>query len=270
MKLGVVTATTDRARAEACIGSWYDHAATEFAIEIVFNGHAHGDYLGCVPAFRLGVDSMLAHQPDVEVIACLHDDFRIDETGWDTKVLRHFAREPRCGLAGFGGAVGLGSHDLYHTPYQPIQLARQGFRSNLVDAEVHGIRSLLPERVACLDGFSQIGSRAFFDGLVSSEEYQRPGVGTMREHDRPWTYLERLGIVHHFYDGCLGCLARRYGWETWYLPVAGQHYGGQTAVGDAGYQAWAKAKTPEGDMGFWAKAHEIGYEEFRDVLPLRV
>jgi len=38
-----------------------------------------------------------------------------------------------------------------------MQLARQDFRSNLREAELHGIRSLKAERVICHDGFSLIG-----------------------------------------------------------------------------------------------------------------
>ena len=78
-----------------------------------------------------------------------------------------------------------------------------------------------------------------------------------RSHRRPWTVLENLGIRHHLYDGLLGCLAKRYGWETWFLPVHCHHLGGVTAVGDQGYQAWAKTQTDGvGDQAFWAQ--EIG------------
>jgi len=283
MKLAIVTATTDLARALTCIRSWQDHAITSPKMVTVING-PKGDqpssdsylcvkhYLGTVSAFRQGVDQLL--ETDAEIIACLHDDFEIHEIGWDRKVIRHFERNPACGLLGFGGAVGLGDSDLYQKPYNPMSLARIGFRSNLVDAEQHGIRSLLPEKVACLDGFSQVGRRDFWQGLWSpmkrdlearSSHPTPPSVVV-----RPWTYLEDLGIVHHFYDGALGCLARRYGWEVWYLPLRGQHFGGRTAVGDAGYQEWAKSKIPGGDQGFWEHAHKIAYDTFTAVLPIRV
>lgn len=265
-RLGIVTATTNRARAEQCVGSWFDLASQEFGIEVVFNGPPFGDYLGTVAAFRKGVDTLLEH-PEIEVIACFHDDLQILEPAWDAKVLRHFDRQPACGLAGFGGAIGLGSDLIYQTPYDPMQLARIGFRSNLRDAEQHGVRSLLPERVAALDGFSQIGRRAFWEGSIRRGSIIQPPLD---DAQRPWTVLDRLGVRHHFYDGALGCLSARQGWETWYLPVAAHHFGGRTAVGDAGYQEWAKTQTPEGDHGFWTQAHRLCYEEFRDQLPLRV
>jgi len=155
---------------------------------------------------------------------------------------------------------------LYVTPYDPMQLARVGFRSNLEDAEQHGLRSVLPERVACLDGFSQVGRREFWEGHCGSLER----ASRLDETPRPWDYLVNLGMRHHFYDGALGCLAARYGWETWYLPLRGHHFGGRTAVGDEGYATWARQQTAEGDQDFWHEAHKIGYDAFRDVLPLRV
>lgn len=278
MSLTVVTATTNLERARPCIESWIRQAAGPLDPVIVvgngmampsaeasasFPGHvvvlSTERYLGSVPAFELGME--VALRTEADIIACLHDDFEILEPGWDTKVLKYFSRRPEMGLAGFGGAVGLGQVGMYDHPYDPMSLARSGFRSDLVDAEAHGIRSLLAEPVACLDGFSQIGRRAFWEGF----SYRDP-----QGADRPWTQLKDLGFTHHFYDSALGCLAARHGWETWYLPLRAKHWGGRTAVGDPGYQAWAKSQDPKGDQGFWEAAHKIGYEAFRDILPLRI
>jgi len=285
--IAIVTATTDPERARDCIESWEQHAKGPVKLIVVINGRSwtpddaertglqatwvtHPTYLGSVPAFRLGMLAALDddQKEPPEIIACLHDDFRIDEPNWDLKVERHFSRNSACGLLGFGGAVGLGSDTIYREPYDPMQLARIGFRSNLDDAENHGLRSLLAEPVACLDGFSQIGRRLFWDG------YQRRGaLGGMiryKEADRPWNVLADLGFVHHFYDGALGCLATRYNWETWYLPLRGHHFGGRTAVGDAGYATWAQSQTEGGDQGFWTAAHAIGYRAFKNELPIRL
>lgn len=277
MTAAIVTATTSPARARACLLSWKvppdvpliivlntpqapADGIPEILGEIQATYLAKSQYLGTVPAFRAGVDFALDHT-EAEIIFCLHDDLEMLDPDWIGKTVRHFERTPACGLAGYGGAIGLGSDQIYKVPYDPMQLARVGFRSNLVDAEVHGLRSLLSERVACLDGFSQIGRRAFWQG------YGR-GPGSISEN--PLQYLEGHGFVHHFYDGALGCLAARVGWETWYLPVRCKHYGGQTAVGDRGYQAWAKTQILQGDQGFWQQSHARGYELFIDVLPLRV
>lgn len=287
-RLLVVTATTNLDRARPCLESWVRTASERFVLVVILNGCAKPEtvtidgvacawrwspkYLGSVPAFHFGVDaalSMLLRQgtpPLAPIVACLHDDLEIREFGWDQKVITHFAHHPSCGLLGFGGAVGLGAIDLYVTPYNPMQLARIGFRSDLVDAEQHGVRSLLPERVACLDGFSQIGRQEFYDGKLGPAAT----IKLLPTPVRPWAYLDQHGFIHHFYDGALGCLAARACWEAWYLPVRARHLGGQTAVGDAGYQAWAKTQDAGGDRGFWEHAHEVGYELFRDVLPLRV
>lgn len=279
MKLVVVTASTNPNRAVACLSTWgpvekivvlngpeaqkSDAWRTHVGnvTTITASNGAKGQYLGVVPAFNLGVD--LALQGDAEIIACLHDDVEIHDPSWVEKVVRKFTQQPACGLLGFGGAIGLGAQDMYEKPYDPMSLARVGFRSNMVDAEVHGVRSLLSEKVACLDGFSQIGRRAFWLGIHRPET--RPGP-----EQKPWHVLADLGIQHHLYDGLLGAIAARYGWETWYLPIRCRHLGGQTAVGDQGYQAWAQTKIEGGDHGFWEASHKAGYEGFKDVLPLRV
>ena len=272
MRLVVVTASTNFKRAQPCIESWGN-----LPVIVVLNGGTTGygngrntqyiwvespNYLGTVPAFKAGVDYALEHT-DADVVACLHADLEIHDPQWQQKVLDRFDRQPAVGLLGFGGAIGLGDSDIYQKPYAPVQLARIGFRSNLVDAEVHGVRSLLPERVACLDGFSQIGRRDFWQGIHRPET--RPG-----REQRPWEVLTEIGVTHHCYDSLLGCIAARYGWETWYLPIRVRHWGGQTAVGDQGYQRWAAQQIEGGDHGFWEQAHKAGYEAFRDVLPLRV
>ena len=268
--LVIVTATTNFERARRCIESW-----GRVPTVIVANSGrvpsvhetpthctilVHDDYLGTVPAFRIGTDFAI-DRTDAAIVANLHDDLEIADPDWAAKVIAAFERNPATGLLGFGGAIGLGDADIYQKPYQPVQLARIGFRSNLVDAEVHGARSLLSERVACLDGFSQIGRRAFWDG----DPRNNPVVV-----ERPWTVLENLQVIHHAYDGMLGCLAARYGWEVRYLPIRCTHHGGQTAVGDPGYAVWAQTQAADGDRGLWEHAHAVWYDNFRDQLPLRV
>jgi hypothetical protein len=265
--IAIVTATTNLERAQPCIDSWRKTSHQRVPVLIVQNGPPIREYLGTVPAFREGVADILQNYTEIDIIACLHDDVEITEHDWDEQVLRAFDHHPEVGLLGFGGAIGLGADGLYREPYDPMQLARVGFRSNMIDAEAHGIRSLLPEPVACLDGFSQIGRRAFWAGLTHGEwRAGSPGNGHLVG---PWDYLAQRGIVHHFYDGALGCLARRAGWVTYYLPVACRHLGGQTAVGDPGYQDWAATQTEGGDRGFWETAHRTCYTLFEDVLPLR-
>ena len=203
--------------------------------------------MGSVPAFRLGI---AAAALEADVIACLHDDVEIRKQGWDQEILYHFKENPLCGLAGFSGADGLGAGDIYRTPYDPMQLARQGFFSNMVDAEKHGRRETAKRRSACADGFSLIGRRDFM-------------VGAYNE-------FHKWGVIHHAFDSWLGMIAYRDGFECWFLPVSCHHAGGFTAVGSAQYAAWIKQKYENGDQGVWERAHRAFYEAGRGILPYKV
>lgn len=208
------------------------------------------DYLGVVPAFAYGVHLAMQAYPLTEIIAVLHDDCIVQEQGWDSQVVDHFAQHPKCGLAGFGGAWGLGDDDIQTAPYRPTLLVRKGFMSNMKDAEAHGTRVTESRRIAVLDGFSLIFRRPF------ARQY--------------WTWAEHSGIVHHCYDAAAGALAWEAGQETWLIPVACHHLGGQTAVGDGNYAVWARARRTDGDQTFWEEAHRIVYDRFKHILPIRV
>lgn len=301
MKLAIVSATLDYPRMQDCFKSWIEHATQHLSIYLVAQGAGDRDWerialvagtsfygyhcreiVGVVPAFAIGVKRALYDGADV--VACFHDDLEIDEDGWDEQIVRLFRTCPLAGLCGFGGATGLGDDDMYQTPFQPMQLARKRFGSNMRDAEVHGERWEAAQPVACLDGFSQVGLASFWRGgyrvTPTLNDFQRmdeliDNVPSVTLFDQ----MTKWGVVHHFYDGMLGCFAKRLGYQTWYLPVRCHHYGGRTAVGDPRYQEWAQTHAPlvkdqkgdlaAGDAAFWLRAHQIGYEQFRDVLPLR-
>lgn len=242
MKLAVVTASLDVEKTRQYWESWKQNAAGELNIF-----HVVGE-MGVVPAFAKGVTMAAARGADV--IACFHDDLRIDTPGWDKLVVDWFEQQQKCGLAGFFGAKSLGAGDIYQSPYSPMQLARGGCVSNMEDAELHGERVTVPTRVVCFDGFSQIGRTVFMKDAFA--------------------WLTRLGIVHHGYDSAIGAYAARQGWQAWMLPIACKHAGGQTAVGSEKYQEWARSKRPNGDQGFWEESHRILYGELRGDLPLWV
>ena len=290
-KLAIVTATTNLLRSAACQISWTEYASGPIAQFVVVNGvpamgteqwrcetgsagktwmYATPDYLGVVPAFAIGVRAAL-ELSDATIIACLHDDLEITEPGWDELIKRVFQICPKAGLVGLGGATGLGHDRIYQIPYEPMQLARHGFMSNMRDAEAHGGRTNVYQPVAVLDGFSQIGSRRFWEGYTRQNNWemrreQAMGVppGNLFELMQTW------GIVHHAYDAALGCFAKRLGYQVWLAPLACHHHGGQTAVGDPGYHQWAQQQAEGGDAGFWQHAHGVVYHEFKDVLPIRV
>lgn len=233
------------------------------------------DILGVVPAFARGVKQAL-HEGH-HLIACFHDDLEIEQQDWDTIIWGHFKQERACGLAGFGGATGLGSDDIYRSEYSPMQLARQQFGSNMRHAEAHGERWTEPRRIACLDGFSQIGTRDFWLGhpLRNGATYA-PASG---QEANLFTVLETVGVVHHAYDAALGAFAHQLGYQCWFLPVKVHHHGGLTAVADPKYHQWAdefcwyNAVTGEevrGDAGYWHQSHSAVYQMFRNVLPIRI
>ena len=275
LKLAVVVATTQPTKTRRWWESWRRNSVGSWQAVVVWGGrtspywHAgnvaevaqglaglvgDGDHVlaaeawGVVPAYLRGIE--VAKGLGADVVACFHDDLGILESGWDYRVRQLFEDYPECLLAGFSGARGAGRGDIYREPYDPYQLARQDFFSNMRDAEAHGRRVTEVRRMACCDGFSLIGRVDFM----------------LRSFRR----LSQLGVVHHAYDTALGAFCRREGGEAWFLPVACHHEGGQTAVGDPRYEEWARRLHPEGDRRIWLDAHAALYEELRGVLPFEV
>ena len=297
MKFGIVTATLDWDRASGCVISWLGMATGPLHLYIVgqgkrnegwtavtpkdlpgqvtMQGFMSKEILGVVPAFAIGVQQAL--RDGCSIIACLHDDLEIFTRGWDQQVINTFKTCPRAGLLGFGGGKGLGAADIYRTPYNPMQLAREQFISNMRDAEAHGQRSENAQPVACLDGFSQIGLREYWRGVPHLMKTPEPPTIPAKAHNL-FEAMELLGIIHHAYDAALGAYAKQLGYQVWFIPVACHHYGGRTAVADTRYHDWASAYEYEdletqrggrGDQGFWEKSHRVVYELFRSVLPIR-
>jgi len=289
----IVTATTDPIRALPTLRSWGDTR-----LIVVVNGSevtlrhelpqarwiCHPEILGTVPAFAIGVQAALEEGADT--IACLHDDLEIHDSNVWPIVHTFFLQHPRAGLVGFGGGRGLGDPDLYQKPYHPMSLARKDFISNMVDAESHGRRVTVPTRVACLDGFSQIGRAAYWRGRtvvdgVLDDLNDMQGLLDATPGNL-FGLMASWGVIHHFYDGMLGAFAKKLGWEAWMLPIRCRHLGGQTAVGDPRYQQWASLQPryqyedehgwteAKGDQAFWIAAHRIGYELFRGILPITI
>lgn len=203
----------------------------------------------------------LANMSEADTYAFMHDDVEIDHayndawwgdtTLWEFEVLKSFANNPKVGMVGFGGALGLGTDDLYKRPYQLQQLARIDFISNMKEAELHGRRVTVPTQVSVLDGFCQI---------IRAEAYWDVGG---------WQSVLDLGIEFHMYDAAMACLMKEKGWEVWMLPVPCHHHGGRTSTTPE-YDAWLRSRGIDGDHEIHEKAHRIIYDRFRNVLPLRV
>lgn len=100
-----------------------------------------------------------------------HNDVTMYEKGWDTKliqILEDANKTQEVGVAGFFGAKGMGSNDLYKTPYHFTQLGRYHCVCGCERVpKGHGHRPIrgnkLWEKVAVLDGLCLIFSRKFLD-----------------------------------------------------------------------------------------------------------
>lgn len=187
--------------------------------------------------------------------AFIHDDVEIDnpdemQSAIMEQVQVFFKEHPKCGMVGFGGALGLGTSDLYKRPYDYRQLARIDFYSNLEDAEKHGKRATQPMRVSVLDGFCQI---------IRRTAYEQVGR---------WQAVLDMGIEFHCYDLAMACLMAEHNWEVWMLPIACKHNGGRTSCSPE-YDAWLRSRGINGDLEIHQKSHRIVYERFREILPLR-
>jgi hypothetical protein len=267
MNFSVVTASIDPDATRHLWGSWRQRAQLrDWPLVMVHNApgagqgvsevemHPNGPFvwvkhegvLGPIPAFALGIKEAIRRGADV--VALLHDDLRIDQDGWDQQVVQFFEDHKSVGLVGFGGAKGLGEDGIYEHPYSPYDLVRKDFISAMQDAEAHGRRVERAERVACLDGFSQI---------------MRADLASYA-----WYRFEILGLNHHAYDSAIGAFAARLGWSAYLLPIRCHHHGGLSTVNPK-YEEMLSGQESSGQKE-WEKSHWKLYHELRDQLPIRV
>ena len=195
--------------------------------------------VGVMPAMNQAYAFFKNH---VDYIFFTHNDVFIYERGWDAKIKRILWTTPNVGCAGFYGAKGLGSDELYKIPYQMSQLARFENVSNCnrMEAAVHGFRPIAQgretEQVATLDGFSLI---------VNVELLNKTGG------------FDRNYPVHHNYDNdiCLESLDK--GYDNIVIAMDAQHIGGQTDVKEDWNKPFGKTK-----QQIHIDAHPVMYEKW--------
>lgn len=249
MKLAIITAHAGAECAEECISSWTDtkkfppspREDLDFVVLpsspplILVRGQD-----GMLPAYQLGFQVSRLPDVDCDILAFIHDDVIIRESGWQERVLKEFA-DPEVGLVGFGGALGHGTAGLYKEPYDHRQLARDHYMSNVDDAEVHGERFSGSRDVAVLEGYALIFRR---------EVLEKSGGW-------PVGKIEYVG-----YDYWSSCITRRLGYRIRVCGIRCHHLGGRTYI-DKGFGR---------RQGHWERyldAHRYIYQEFADVLPFR-
>lgn len=180
-----------------------------------------------------------------DIIIYIHDDVTIHDPLWEPKVMEVFENHPNCVAVGLGGALALGSWDMYRKPWNIWAMARRGYASNQTDAEVHGGRFTGERQVAVLD--------AFF--MAVRTDWLRNLGGWPCAH-----------LTHHGLDLWLACEAARAMKEIWMTGVDCTHHGGgsSTTKGYAGAK-WLQGGSMEQDHQL---PHRWLWETYRDVLPI--
>jgi len=165
---------------------------------------------------------------------------------WPQQIEAEFA-DPKVAIVGMGGALGIGTPDIYRRPYNIWQLQRIDYFSNQTDWQVHGKREEDLRDVAVVDGFFMAVRREFLDQIGG------------------WSWMQTR---FHCYDVALCLMAHRKGWKVRMVGVNCTHHGGGTST-SAEYKAWLESQGTN-QAEDHSKPHEWLYNEFRDVLPLRV
>lgn len=179
-----------------------------------------------------------------------HNDMMMYEQNWDDKLVRVLTEKDAqrvhgddqgIGVAGFYGAKGIGTEDIYKSHYYIHQLIRMGNISGCMrmDPSVHGFRPPRGEveEVAVMDGFSLIVATRLLNKIGG---------------------FDRSFPIHHNYDNdiCLESLDK--GFRNIVISMDAQHLGGRTDVGEDWATPFGKTK-----QQVHTDAHPVLYEKWR-------
>lgn len=194
----------------------------------------------------------VARDLQADYIFYTHNDVMVYESGWDDKIKRLIAEENKkaeilghigkVGVAGFYGAKGIGTRDIYKTPYLMQQMIRIENVSNCnrMDAN-HGYRNIRggaeTEDVAVMDGFSLIVSMELLNKLGGFDRNYPP---------------------HHMYDNDICMESLNSGYRNIVIAMDAQHLGGRTDVGEDWASRFGKTK-----QQIHQEAHPVFYEKWR-------
>ena len=187
---------------------------------------------------------------DTDYIFYTHNDVLMFEEGWDVKLARILEHEnnridipdlKKVGVAGFYGAKGIGTPDIYHAPYAMQQMIRIENVSdcNRMD-KVHGYRNirggLETENVAVMDGFSLIVNKNLLNMIDGFDRTYPP---------------------HHMYDNDICMESIDKGFRNIVVSMDAQHIGGQTDVKEAWEKPFGKTK-----QQIHEEAHPVFYKKW--------
>ncbi len=200
------------------------------------------DNIGTVPAYQ----KIYEANKDHSIIAYIHSDVTVHEADWEQRIEREF-EDPKVAIVGMGGALGIGTNDLYRKPYRIEQLQRIDYRSNQRDYQVHGVRETGACDVAVVDGFFIAVRRTFLDQIEGWSWF-------------PYTF--------HCYDLALCLMARRHGWKVRMVGIDVTHHGGGGSTTPQ-YKTWCESRGTTMEREH-SEPHVWMAKEFSDVLPFRV
>lgn len=185
----------------------------------------------------------LVKNTDIDYVLFTHNDVMMYEKGWDSKLLGILENENRqrpVGVAGFYGAKGIGTLDIYKSPYRKQQMIRLENVSdcNRMD-KLHGYRNIsngICEDVAVMDGFSLIVNVKLLNELGGFDRNYPP---------------------HHMYDNdiCLESLDK--GYRNIVVSMDCQHLGGRTDIGEDWVKPFNKTRDEIHD-----EAHVVFYRKW--------
>ena len=181
-----------------------------------------------------------------EILCYLHTDVTIHERGWDRRLAQEFS-DPKVAIVGMGGALGIGTPDLYRKPYRIEQLARQQYFSNQSDWQIHGQREEDSRDVAVVDGFCMAIRRSFLDQIGG------------------WKWFP---FAFHMYDVAMCLQAIRHGWKVRMVGVNVTHHGGGASTTPE-YKRWCEEHGTTLEREHY-EPHRWVYDQFGDCLPWRV
>jgi len=267
-RLAITTAVLEPSSdlVKRCLASWVvTRSLPNESLEVVSLHNKTTDNLGVTGSLQ-----WLYEHTTASVIAFLHSDLEIFESGWDERVLREFD-DPAVGVVGFGGALQLGEDDIYKTRYQLTQLRRIDYRSNTRDAETHGERFTGSCDVATLDGFALAVRRELLDHWSHCESKYHP-IGQMGDSFiyRKAGYITGWPVERypfHNYDNALCIKAHQLGYRVRLIGIDCQHHGGATSTSPEGQAHWQALGTTDAEIH--EQSHRYLYEDGRGILPWR-
>ena len=177
-----------------------------------------------------------------------HSDVEMRVAGWDERLryLLEGAHSRHGGVCGMFGAKGIGTPEIYKSPYDFRQMMRWGCHTveSMAGAGGDPVTGDLT-RCMVLDGFSLIVNRAMIEKTGGFDHKRYP--------------------VHHMYDNDI-CLQSHFaGFWNFVLDLDCVHHGGMTST----REKWAQEMGTT-DLKIHRAAHEVFYEKWRGKLPVSI